>query len=139
MSGYAFIHQGQAFTPNGRLPAETDADTHNRETEARELARLKTAPERVFLYVSLPAEYHAQPAAKRFTSYIGYDCAIIHTWPGTVVGTDVRLGRAYTVPAFGGFRSTRRSMSCRIFGVRYVGTYYESAGDYCRLRKAKRQ
>lgn len=136
MSDYAFVHEGQAFTPDGRLPAATDADAHNRDTEAREIAWLKTAPERVFLYVTMPAAYDSKAyPAGRVQPLSG---TRVHTWLGTDVATNVVIGMSYTIR--GGFgTSRRRSVSCRIFGVRYVGTYYESSGDYCRLRKAKRQ
>lgn len=64
--------------------------------------------------------------------------ATIGTWLGTPIATHVRIGRSVKFPGFG-CGSVRRSVDCRIYGVRYVGWYFESAGDYCRLRKSKRQ
>ena len=130
MANYEFIHEGRAFTPAGDPPVPTDkdaSDARNRETERREIEWLKTAPDRVFLYVSHPKGIDG------FSTRV----ANVHTWLGTVVSSDTVLGsRAYV--GFG-FNSWRRSVSCRIFGVRYVGWYFESSGQYCRLKKAKRQ
>ena len=49
-------------------------------------------------------------------------------------------GKATIVGAVGGIAgpyARKRSVECQIYGVRYVGWYYETAGDYCRLRRAK--
>lgn len=39
------------------------------------------------------------------------------------------------IPAAAGLQA----VTCRIFGVLYHGWYMESSGDYCRLKKAKKQ
>lgn len=126
---YGFTHAGRTFTPNattGIDPAESEA--RNKAIEAQELDWLRSHPERgLFLYVSHP---------KNLDGFATRVCNI-HTWLGTVVSSDAELGpRSYV--GFG-FNTWRRSVRCRIFGVRYVGWYYESSGDYCRLRKAKKQ
>lgn len=115
---YAIEFQGNAYTPEGKAPI-SDTVAYNLAEEAREIEWLKTAPDHVFLYVT-NGEYPD-----------------VHTWLGQSVSTEVRIGpRAYS-----GFDrwTYRRAVRCRIFGVLYHGWYMESSGDYCRLRKAKRQ
>ena len=113
--GYAFEFKGHGvFTPDGRADGITDAVKHNRELEAKELEWLRTGPEKVFLYVRMP---------DAITTFLGTPVAT-----HVVVGLRVRMG-------FGG--AYRRSVSCKIFGVRYVGWYMESSGSYCRLRRTK--
>lgn len=118
--GYLITHQGDSYAPNGKTDTKpADADAANRETERHEIEWLKTHPDKVFLYCK-------------------HDPKSVHTWLGTSVATHVYLGPKVNGGLFG-FRSYKRSVDCRIFGVRYVGWFYESAGDYCRLRKAKGQ
>lgn len=125
---YAFVHDGKAYGPDGVIKdtegtplAADDADAYNREVERQEIDWLKTGPDRVFLYVR-----HGQSQTSGVT-----------TWLGTDVATEVQIGRRVNVGF--GRHTYRRSVVCRIFGVRYVGWYLESSGSYCRLRKAKRQ
>lgn len=138
--GYGFSFQGKTFTPDGDVPVtETPSamDEQNKETERQEIAWLRSAPDKVFLYVHLDASYHALSFAERQQRC---PLATVTTWPGTVVSDNaVRLGSARVFPAFGGFGSRRRAISVRLFGVLYHGWYFESSGDYCRLTKAKRQ
>lgn len=114
---------------NDAAIAPSDVDARNREIEAREIVWLRTGPDRVFLYVKEPPDRDNDPRAW-----------YIQTWLGTVV-SDARaeVGPSRSLPCFGPFPSKRRSIVCRIFGTRYVGWYFESSGDYCRLRKSKRQ
>lgn len=122
MAGYAFAHEGRAFTPDGADNAHiTDVSSYNKTIECAELAWLQTGPDKVFLYV---AGGNDKPWS-------------ITTWLGTVVSSYVRMGRRANVGF--GYHSYRRSVDCRIFGRRYVGWYYESSGSYCRLRLSKRQ
>lgn len=102
---------------------------HNQQSEQTEIEWLRTAPDAIFLYMRQPPDPQNDPRAWYVT-----------TWPGTIV-SDARatVGPARQFPCFGPFPSMRRSVVCRIFGVRYVGWYFESSGDYCRLKKAKRQ
>lgn len=111
--------------------ATTDigTDGRNRITEARELEWLKTAPDRVILYVQQHTKSNPGDA-DRWT---------VNTWMGTVVSGSAMVGRKVPIGGIAGRHSYKRSVSCRIFGVKYVGWFFESAGDYCRLRKAKRQ
>ena len=122
-SDYIFMFHGQSFTPNGKTDAMLDPDSahqRNLETERKEIEWLKTGPDNVFLYVK-------------------DDPWRITTWLGTAVATHVTVGRSVYVGGIAGRYARKRSVDCRIFGVRYTGWYYESAGDYCRLKKAKRQ
>lgn len=90
-----------------------------------EIEWLRTAPANVFLYVTTRTS----------------DLHLWHvtTWLGTDIATEVLIGGKCHTGGIAGRNSFKRSVDCRIFGVRYVGWFYESAGDYCRLRKAKRQ
>ena len=80
------------------------------------------------------AEMHRSPA-DRVVLYVGRDPWRVTTWLGTTVSSAVGVGHACTFPAWGR-PSIRRSIRCTIFGTRYVGWYYESSGDYCRLKRA---
>lgn len=127
---------------------DVSTDVRNRITEARQIEWLKTAPDRVFLYVSqvdTTEQTYQSALAKGWTSettdrknWQSHRWEI-KTWMGTSVATHVYIGRKVNVGGIAGRHAFKRSVDCRIFGVRYVGWYYESAGDYCRLRKAKRQ
>jgi hypothetical protein len=91
----------------------------NEETSALEVYEWHaTPPERYFLYIK------REGSATRGTA---------GTWMGDKLG-DVVFGRAYR-DNFGGTR-----VPVTVFGtngVKYVGTYYQSAGDYARIRRAK--
>lgn len=140
---YAFAHNGKAYGPSGiitdidgvPLSAE-DAPAFNAELERQEIALLKTFPERVVLYVKAPSvnllRASMEPLELRWS---------IATWTGTVVasGSHVYVGQKREFSCFGPFPSTRRPVTARIFGTLYHGWYFESSGDYCRLKKAKRQ
>lgn len=135
---YGFNHQGRSFFPDGATPvAETQAqtDARNRETEAHEIEWLKTHPEKVFLYIQLLARQRDNVSS--ISGAAGF--ARVHTWLGTTLDPNAYVGPSREFPCFGPFPSRRRSVECVIFGARYVGWYFESSGDYCRLRKAKRQ
>ncbi len=120
---YAFRFDNHGtFTPSGRQEI-SDENAHNKELERIEVEWLKTGPERAFLYVS---NIPGSPYPKSIT-----------TWLGTVVSESADFGSRVNVGF--GFHTYRRSVDCMIFGVRYVGWYMESSGQYCRLRKAKRQ
>lgn len=133
MSGYGFNHEGRTFTADADTPVvstQAETDARNRETEQQELTWLQTAPEKVFLYVS-----ERQPN----DTSIWYGRWRIGTWLGTPLDEHALIGRKVAVGGIAGPHAHKRSVECRIYGTRYVGWYYESAGDYCRLRKAKRQ
>jgi bacteriorhodopsin len=137
MSDYGFTHEGKVFTPNGMTginPEENDA--RNAEAQSAEIAWLKTGPDKVFLYVWLPKEYHTRTYNDRYNSC---PLAIVQTWLGTAVTEAFRIGRSVPVGGIAGRYAHKRSVDCRIFGTRYVGWYYESSGNYCRLKKAKVQ
>lgn len=141
MSGYAFQHEDKVYTPDGRQEI-ANVEEHNRGTEQAELAWLHTGPDRVFLYVKMPEWARTQRAGLIGCTPVeptdkGWPS--ITTWLGTPVATHVWLGPSAPVGGIAGSYARRRAVRCRIFGVRYVGWYYETAGSYCRLRKAKRQ
>lgn len=123
MSDYAFVHEGKAYTPNQTAVDAATADERNKALEASELEWLRTGPDRLFLYVG----------------YADKRPATIQTWLGTVVSTSALFGPVSRFACFGPFPSERQSIDCRIFGVRYVGWYFKSSGQYCRLRKSKVQ
>ncbi len=112
--GYAFSHDGTAYTPKGTLPQGTDATAYNAALERAELAHIATTPDRLFLYVNERE-------------------GTVTTWPGTVVGRIVALG-THQGTWHGSYRQSARVV---IHGVTYHG-YITSAGDYIRLRKGKR-
>lgn len=94
--------------------------------ESREIESLKAHPDRVVLYVG-----------SQTMPDIGLrDMPCITTWLGTIVSQWCKMGPRVYVGWNGAYR---RYINCRIFGVRYVGWYMESSGNYCRLRKAKVQ
>ena len=128
MDGYAISFKGKVFTPDGRAMIG-DVEAHNRELESKEIEWLQTHPESAFLYVKT----QKPPTTCGLDSDQHY---AITTWLGTVVSQWVKVGRRVHV-GFG--YAYRRSINARIFGVRYVGWYMESSGNYCRLRKAKVQ
>lgn len=128
---YAFNHQDKGFLPDGgTIPASETAD-HNKQVEQAEIARLKTAPDRVFLYVKRPSEQGPDYTPDRQTK--------ITTFLGTVVSDKDSV--SFSVRRYIGFDrwTYRRAITCRLFGVLYHGWYMESSGDYCRLKKAKHQ
>ena len=166
---YLIAHDGKAYAPDGRTPVPVTAESiqaANEVLERAEMAYLRTGPDRAFLYVRMPQDVRptercdwangrgmsscckvavklggkACPICRKPVSQDAYNRTCdITTWLGTPVGTHVAIGRQYQTPTYDGWPSKRRSVSCRIFGVKYYGTYYESSGDYCRLRKCTRQ
>lgn len=118
-------------------------EERNRETERKELTWLQTGPDRAFLYVTMPVL--ARDANNRPTCYATSqngpekERACIKTWMGTIVSSRTFIGHSVPVGGFADRYTTKRSIDCHIFGTHYVGWYYESAGNYCRLRKSKRQ
>lgn len=129
---YAFVHEGKAYGPSGIIkdvegtPLEAqDAGEYNKTLEAQEIAWLKSGPEKVMLYVRHPEQ----------------EAWSITTWLGTVVSDGAVFGQRQVTGFQGYYRggSYRRSVTCRIFDVKYHGWFYESSGDYCRLKRAKVQ
>lgn len=118
---YGFEHQGNTFTPSGIVEGSSTKD-HNQETERKELEFLQSHPERIFLYVSKVGED-------------GHWCLI--QWTGKIISENILMGERKRIGF--GFSSYRRSMSVWIFGTLYHGWYFESSGDYCRLKRAKHQ
>lgn len=136
--GYRFTFQGAAYEPHGKIDRHPldDSDRHNREIEAREIEWLKAAPDHVVLYMKTPPDPQNDPRAWYVTTWLG---TIVSSYLDGQGFARALVGPSRSFPCFGPFPSKRRSVDCRIFGVRYVGWYYESSGDYCRLRKSKRQ
>lgn len=121
---FKFADKG-TFVPSGKAEIE-NVEAYNKEQEAAEIAWLKSAPNKCFLYVHDGVNVGN-----------GHAPCWITTWLGTRVSDSESFGGRVRVGF--GFHSYRRSVDCRIFGTRYVGWYMESSGSYCRLRKAKVQ
>lgn len=138
---YAFAHQGKGFLPDGSEPiAAADVDTYNKQVEAQEIEHLKTGPERIFSYIGHKPMTEENGADPHKTYGFGEDHYCIQTWLGTFLGW-AWVG-AKSVSGFQGhFRggTYRRPVTARIFGTLYHGWYYQSSGDYVRLKKAKKQ
>lgn len=122
MPQYAFEFRGVGFKPDGSTIQPREIETHNKQLEKEELEWLKTGPQRIFVYVK----------------EIDHGRALITTWLGTVIG-NAMLGPKREFPCFGPFPSIRRSVEVCIFGMWYHGWYFQSSGNYCRLKRAKRQ
>jgi hypothetical protein len=129
---YAFVHEGKAYGPSGSIkdvegtPLEAkDADGYNKALEAQEIEWLKTGPERLFLYISREEPKDGFTGMWTVTTWLGTKLAY------AAMGSKVQVGF--------GMHTYRRAMSATIFGVLYHGWFYESSGDYCRLKRAKRQ
>lgn len=74
-----------------------------------------------------------------YVFYIDRPTRTATTWTGEVLGA-VSFGTQYNVPAFGGYPSTRVSISVTGINNRvYHGTWYKSSGDYARVKVAKRK
>lgn len=134
---YAFVHNDVAYGPDGQItdvegtPLEAkDAEAFNRELEAQELEHIKSAPDKLVLYIG----------HKPVPNDPKHECYCVQTWLGTFLGW-AWLGLRSTMGFQGHYRggSYRRPVTVRIFSTLYHGWYMESSGDYCRLKKAKRQ
>lgn len=139
MTGYAITHHDAAFTPDGRADI-TDVETHNQRLEREQLAELQAHPERAFLYVEHHGftDFHGKSSPKTFSTpefpYWSHTGAIT-LWTGAVLDPKAWIGELRR-DNFGGKRA---AVDCTIFGVRYTGWYFYSAGNYCRLKRAKHQ
>jgi len=127
---YAIEHNGKAFLPDGQANDIADVSAHNSQLEQAEIAWLRTAPEKCFLYVKRPSAdaVGAENCKTKITTFLGTTVSDKDS-----VSFSVRRYMGF------GFNSYRRSITAQIFGTLYHGWYYESSGDYCRLRKAKKQ
>lgn len=140
---YAITHEGIAYGPDGpivdtdgvRLQAE-DTAAYNKALETQELARIKSGPDRLMLYVA-----HPKPDKTIFEREGNWR---VTTWLGTHVGI-AHVTQRYRMGF--GYGSYRRAITAKIEVLRedgsttwvdYHGWYFESSGDYCRLKRAKR-
>jgi hypothetical protein len=129
MTRHGFHHEGRTYFPDGAAPlAESPAecDARNRKQAAQEVEafRVRTA-DRVFAYWR-----DARPDDPRSR-------AEITTWNGAHLARVVWQGRPYHCPAFGR-QSTRINFTAQgIDGRTWYGTYYQSSGDYVRMRAAR--
>jgi hypothetical protein len=65
--------------------------------------------------------------------------AVLTTWTGELLARVTWAGAPYECPAFGSFPSTRRNFrAVGIDGRVWAGTYYQSSGDYVRMRALKK-
>jgi len=70
----------------------------------------------------------------QYFAYVRRENKQVTTWMGQALSEWCRLGHEYR----GNMGDKRRSIEFMgINNVRYVGTYYCGAGDYCRVRRAK--
>ena len=139
MAGFAIEHQGKGFTPDGCAHI-ANVETYNQKLEREQIAELQAHPERAFLYVKHSGftNIHGETSPKIFrTPEFPYwkHTGSIMLWTGVVLDAKAWIGELRR-DNFGGKRA---AVDCLIFGVRYTGWYFYSAGDYCRLKRAKRQ
>jgi hypothetical protein len=106
--------------------AREERDARNRATERAEIEHLKTGPERAFLYVR-----HVPDAWAKHHS----PCQII-TWMGTVLDARAEMGPRVPIGSMAVFVAYKRAVRCVLFGRAYYGWYYESSGEYCRLKRS---
>lgn len=126
MSDYAFVHEGNAYTPNQTdVPAEL-ADSHNQAIERAELARWVQMPGTMLAYFHFPTEDGfppiLHPRLYRSTFYPSIAGALVKTWPGTVLGT-ITYARVYR-HNFGG-----RMVSLRVRGTNGASYYGRGSWD----------
>lgn len=90
----------------------------------------KNVPDKLVAYIS-----HRKMPPRDSTGE-GVDAYCVITWEGRFLGW-AWLGpqRHYCTPGC----HYRRAVTVRIGGTLYHGWYFLSSGDYCRLKKAKRQ
>jgi len=82
-------------------------------------------------------DFVTDPPDKYFL-YVNEETHEATTWTGDKLG-DVRFGRAYKCPAFGG-SSTHVPITIRaINGLTYHGIYFKSSGNFARIRQSKQQ
>ena len=115
-----------------------DTDAYNKALEAKELDWFRTGPDKCVLYIQRPdltCKEHRSNTDNKNNMYFG-----VCTWLGTRVGNAWVGNRAYI--GFQGHSrrgAYRRPVTVRIFGTLYHGWWFESSGDYVRLKKAKKQ
>ena len=95
---YAFEFQGKGFLPDGSKPiASTNVSTHNAAIEQAEIEWLKTAPDKVMLYVTIASKRDPSRLGSRLTDgamgRANGDDVYINTWLGTRVSTHEYIGR----------------------------------------------
>ena len=138
---YGITHNGKVYGPSGVIVdlKPEDVDAYNKQLEASELEWLKTGPEKCTLYIQNPdmecTKHIASATERKGNMYWG-----VSTWLGTRVG-NVWIGDRSISGFQGHYRggTYRRPITVRIFGTLYHGWWYESSGDYVRLKKVKKQ
>lgn len=79
-----------------------------------------------------PAVYFAYVSMKG-----GNSACRVTTWMGETLGESY-LGNRFQCPAFNGHSTRRQIFTFKaINGKNYYGTYYDSSGNYCRLKMCK--
>lgn len=127
---YVVEFKGKFYTPDGKVEVE-NPEEYNKECERKELEWIESKPEKIFAYVKVLEDRFPEDECWYCRAEIGTRMGKVISDPyWTMIGPRRYVG-------FGG--SYRRAVDTRIGGVRYVGWWFESSGDYCRLRKAKRQ
>lgn len=111
------------------LPAGINPPTNEERSACEVFEFQRDKPESYFAYVKRPANMLTKPGWQTCEQ------GELTTWTGDKLGT-VRFGRVFR-DSFGGVRVPITVQA--ITGETYHGTYYASAGDYARIRKAKHQ
>lgn len=114
--GYAFEHEGKAYTPDGLLPEGADVTAHNKALEEAELSYIASKPDRLIAYLS--SDMHR-----------------VTTWTGAELGT-ARVVKSWRMPH--SWQSSRQyQVECVINGVLYTGRSMGGGMLWRGQRKAK--
>jgi len=115
----AYLGKRCSYTEAELRSAGLNPPTNEERSAVEVFEFCRDKPEKYFLYVTI--------------TEAGGQGGIATTWTGEKLG-DCRLGHIYG-DNFGG---KRQSITVRaINGETYHGTYFKSAGDYARVKKAK--
>ncbi len=119
----------------GVKPGEECADHNAIRSRFEALQWRDNPPDRKFAYVSLEIlEYERQAYSERTGRLDPFRrCGAITTWTGEILGSAI-FGREY-YDNFGGKRRSVRVKGTN--GREYSGTYFVSAGTYCRIKAVK--
>ena len=128
MSDYAFVHNGKAFTPNQTEVEASQAEQHNAQVEAAELAYWQTRPDRMLAYYKLNTGDGPRPYLNSFRS-----TGTVSTWTGKPLGV-ITSARVYQ------HNLGSRMVSVRVRGnngANYYGRASYDHGECINLRKCK--
>jgi hypothetical protein len=124
-------HNGQVFSPNGKVALENCLDLTPEELRAEVEKRTREQSE-------LEVAWWKECKPQKHLAYVkrlgvNDNRGILTTWLGDELGT-IRFGRKYRCL----FGDTRVSIDVEgNNGISYYGTYYESSGDIARIYRRK--